>query len=75
MVYCYFPFVVLFSITAEEVDDTDRELLPLYSSTPVRSEAGDSVIVIILQLNILMPTDLCERIFYMLFFIIIFLIL
>ena len=48
---------------------TDRQLLPLYTSTPVRSETGDSDIVIA-PLNISMPTDLRERIFfYMLFFI------
>ena len=41
----------------------------IYSSTPLRSEAGDSDIVIA-PLNISMPTDLRERIFYMLFFII-----
>ena len=39
----------------------------IYSSTPLRSEAGDSDIVIA-PLNISMPTDLRERIFYILIF-------
>ena len=50
---------------------TDRQLLPLYTSTPVRSETGDSDIVIA-PLNISMPTDLRERIFFICYFLFIF---
>ena len=50
---------------------TDRQLLPLYTSTPVRSETGDSDIVIE-PLNISMPTDLRERNFFICYFLFIF---